>query len=546
MRICAFAHCSSSTYHLQKWKLNECDVHRGIKHEQCDCKPPFVLFPFPTAISDAETRRDWIRAVNRKDAKTGKNWQPNFDSRVCSYHFVDGKPSEAHPSPSINLIRAAATGGTSSYHFVPKRKRALSHKSRGFVPKKLKLSTDTTDDPIINEEPDKQDNSGPNDSIAIPTINNNDHDYGLPPLTIKCSCRKDCNCTGCLIKDLEIACLKDKIDKAYLMINDMKKQNKMRGPATDRFTETDARVNVYTGLPNKACFDSLCKHLQKKSAKIRHWRGTQKVIVTKAKRFYKRKPSKVSKRGPQRKLAVKDEVLLTLMKLRLGLPTELLAELFLISTGLVSQIFNTWIKFLAKQLGPIIHWPDRDTIKQMLPRSLRGYPNLCCTIDCSEIFIERPRDLETQALTWSDYKKHNTIKFLVGIAPNGMISFLSKLWGGRASDQHITRQSGFLNKLEPGDLIMADRGFPLREDLLMKGATLTIPPPSSGIEQMTQENVRATKRIANARIHVERAIGRMKNFALLRHVMPLTLLPISDDIVTVAACLCNFLPPLVN
>lgn len=217
------------------------------------------------------------------------------------------------------------------------------------------------------------------------------------------------------------------------------------------------------------CFDSLCKHLTKKSLKIRYWRGTQKVIVTKAKQHFKRKPIKTSKRGPQRKLTVKDEVLLTLMKLKLALPTELLSDLFMISAGLVSMIFNTWMKFLAKELRPMIYWPDRDTIRQKLPRSLKGYPNLCCTIDCSEIFIERPRDLETQALTWSDYKKHNTIKFLVGIAPNGMISFLSKVWGGRASDQHITRQSGFLDKLEPGDLVLADRGFPIREDLLMKG-----------------------------------------------------------------------------
>ena len=68
-----------------------------------------------------------------------------------------------------------------------------------------------------------------------------------------------------------------------------------------------------------------------------------------------------------------------------------------------------------------------------------------CTIDCSDC----PRNLEIQALTWSDYKKHNIVKFLVEIAPSGMISFLSKAWGGRASEQYITRESGFLDPLEP-------------------------------------------------------------------------------------------------
>ncbi|KAJ8048797.1 hypothetical protein HOLleu_01263 [Holothuria leucospilota] len=67
----------------------------------------------------------------------------------------------------------------------------------------------------------------------------------------------------------------------------------------------------------------------------------------------------------------------------------------------------------------------------------KKYPSLRCTIDCTEVFIQRPRNLELQALTLSDYKHHNTIKFLVAISPNG-ISFLSKAWRGRASDRTIT------------------------------------------------------------------------------------------------------------
>jgi len=93
-----------------------------------------------------------------------------------------------------------------------------------------------------------------------------------------------------------------------------------------------------------------------------------------------------------------------------------------------------------------------------------------------------------------------------------MISFLSKAWGDRASDQHITRESGFLDLLERTDLLMADRGFTIKEDLMVRGATPEIPPPSSGLEQMSKDKVVATKKIANARIHVERAIARMKVF----------------------------------
>jgi len=39
-----------------------------------------------------------------------------------------------------------------------------------------------------------------------------------------------------------------------------------------------------------------------------------------------------------------------------------------------------------------------------------------------------------RAQTWSNYKKHNTVKFLIGVTPQGTIDFISKGWGGRVSD----------------------------------------------------------------------------------------------------------------
>lgn len=276
---------------------------------------------------------------------------------------------------------------------------------------------------------------------------------------------------------------------------------------------------------------------------MQYWSGVKNTLARKSKAKGKATPQKC---GPERVLTAKQELIMVLLKLRLGINNAFIGSLYGVSASTTSRIFNTWIKFLAFELSPLVFWPDKEVILQTMPKSLKQkYKTLRCTIDCTEVFIGRPRNLEIQSLTWSDYKKHNTIKFLIAIAPNGMISFLSKVWGGRASDVHITRESGFLDLIDPGDIVLADRGFVVREDLLMRQAKLEIPPPSKGQEQQSPEEVAKTKNIANARIHVERAIGRMKTFSILQESLPITLVPLADDIIKVCAALVNLLPPLV-
>ena len=67
-----------------------------------------------------------------------------------------------------------------------------------------------------------------------------------------------------------------------------------------------------------------------------------------------------------------------------------------------------------------------------------------------EIFIERPLLFTARAATYSNYKKHNTLKVFIGIAASGVIVFISSAWGGRVSDKVITQQCGFLNLIDPG------------------------------------------------------------------------------------------------
>ena len=48
-----------------------------------------------------------------------------------------------------------------------------------------------------------------------------------------------------------------------------------------------------------------------------------------------------------------------------------------------------------------------------------------------------------------------------------MIVFLSDLYGGSILDKEITQKSGFVDKLQRGDEVMADRCFNIQEEVLI-------------------------------------------------------------------------------
>ena len=125
------------------------------------------------------------------------------------------------------------------------------------------------------------------------------------------------------------------------------------------------------------------------------------------------------------------------------------------------------------------------------------------------------------------------------------MTFVSSMWGRRVSDYHITKECGLLDLLEEGDDVMADRGFNIQDLLAPLGVTLNIPPFMDNCSQMTAAEVTKTRRIAEARIHVERAIGRIKTYRILQGVLPISLADIASQIFTVCAYLTNFSQPVV-
>lgn len=171
------------------------------------------------------------------------------------------------------------------------------------------------------------------------------------------------------------------------------------------------KVRFYTGLP---AYDVL-----------------QTVLQYVSKFFVRKSPT----------LSQFQEFVITLMKLKLNVPMQELAYRFGISIATVSRTFSAWMVVLDVRLAPLIRWPEREDLWRTMPQCFQvAFGNkITVIIDCFKVFINRPSNLLTRAQTYSNYKNHNTAKILVGITPQGSISFASNAWGGRTSDKFLTR-----------------------------------------------------------------------------------------------------------
>ena len=224
----------------------------------------------------------------------------------------------------------------------------------------------------------------------------------------------------------------------------------------------------------------------------------------------------------EKSVDIETQFLAVLTICRHGLDLSFMGFILEKSVATVHRIFNSWVIFLSTLFNRLELKPaDRFLIKKMPEIFIdTGHGLTDIVIDATEFKFQHASNFELNSLMFSNYKNTVTGKSLIGIAPHGMGIFFSDIYPGSISDSDITEKSGVLQYVEEEHEVMSDRGFAIQEICAIKGVTLNRPKQKDA-DQFSQADVKKNFDIAATRIHVERFIGRVRDWSILNNVWPL-------------------------
>ncbi|KAK2863569.1 hypothetical protein Q5P01_003102 [Channa striata] len=444
----------------------------------------------------------WVAAVRRKDLSFSR---VPASMKVCSLHFHSGQPAyemlDTHPDwvPSL-LLGHNEVKVTNKERFARQSRRRLkTHQEVKEEEVEVEVARQGSEDRLRQEA----ENTAKQEAEAA----QNPDQHCVEERVL------------CVSKCDEIDRLLDENRRIRHELGELKMTEQF-------FVEDDVKVRYYTGLPGYATFQVLLGHVMP---------------------FLPQEPE----------LTPFQMILLTFMRLRLDLPLQHVSHLFRVHRETALAAFHDTVAVLYARLSPLVQWPDRESLLVSMPDPfVDTFGNrVTAIVDCFEVFVERQSDLVASPHTFSNYRDSRTVKYLVGITPQGVFSFISKGWGGCTGDKRIAEKSGFLDKLLPGDIVLADRGFDVKQSVGLMCAEVRMSAFTRGRHQLEAKDAEETRCTAHLRSHVRKVVGVVRNkYKILSSTLPVTMvvpcesenMTLLDKVVAVCCALTNLCPSVVQ
>ena len=347
-----------------------------------------------------EKRLEWVRRVNRENLRID---DVTKNTKLCSDHFSGSQPSQEQTYPCFfkhklyPLCVVRRKRRVSPVKEQPKAKRV-----RG-LPPAPELYSDVQISVVEESSSSEQEQEVEDEVEAV--VCQESPEEKIARL------------------EAEVCQLSSQVVKLNHDLKEWKMYSHINVNSCRKWT--DEKFSNFTGLSSFACFEGLCELFEPDMCHVLLSHGSKPCKI-------------VAGVASKRSSNPRDELLLVLVKLRCGLPSKILLELFdcVSHHSEVTELLKTWIPFMAEHLEPIMPSPSPADVRANLPTGFRARPEYHATrmiLDCSEFEVERPSSLSLNAMFYSDYKGRTTVKVLFGVTPDGCITFVSPAFPGAIS-----------------------------------------------------------------------------------------------------------------
>jgi hypothetical protein len=212
----------------------------------------------------------------------------------------------------------------------------------------------------------------------------------------------------------------------------------------------------------------------------------------------------------------RDQLLLTVVWLRLYPLHEVLAYLFAISDSTVSRYIACLLPLLEASGRDTMRMPDPGKKRRRnLDALLAETPELAVVIDTFEQRVQRPRERASADGLYSGKKKQHTLKSQVAVdEESGRIVDVAESRPGPTSDIKVLEDSGLLTRLPEGVGGIGDLAY-VGIDKLHPNGLGACPRRKPRGKDRPPEDIIYNRAFSRRRIVVEHSIGRMRRYQSL-------------------------------
>jgi IS5 family transposase len=243
--------------------------------------------------------------------------------------------------------------------------------------------------------------------------------------------------------------------------------------------------------------------------------------------------------GNQYTLALRTQLLMVLLWLRLYLTTEAVGFFFGLHKSNVSRNGRRILQVLRQVSEAEFGWPDppKRGHGRTVEQAFRDSPDLFAIVDATEQPVQRPKDDQAQRKHYSGKKKRHTRKTAIIVNEEGLIRAISSSTPGAMHDIHHLRRSGLLEQIPKEVGVIGDSGFDGLHKNLPQHSVATAHKARRN-HPLTVDQKLINRELSSVRIIVENVLCHIKHFNALaqrfRHGVS-----IYDDAFRVVAAIVN-------